>query len=66
MYYHMGDIVKELRKQRGWTQKQLADFAGLGRHTVRDIENTGLGRITSLERILGVMGYELEVVPKHG
>ena len=66
MYYHMGDVVRELRHQKGWTQEQLAQYAGVGRHTVRDIENTGLGRITSLERILGVMGYELEVVPKHG
>lgn len=66
MYYHMGDVVRELRHQKGWTQLQLAQYAGVARHTVRDIENTGLGRITSLERILGVMGYELEVVPKHG
>ena len=66
MYYHMGDVVRELRHQKGWTQLQLAQYAGVARHTVRDIEKTGLGRITSLERILGVMGYELEVVPKHG
>lgn len=63
MYYHMGDVVRELRHQKGWTQEQLADFAGVKRKCVMSIELTGLGRITSLERILGVMGYELEAVP---
>lgn len=30
--------LKHLRQQRGWSQQQLADFAGLGCQTVKECE----------------------------
>ena len=63
MYTHMGDVVRALRKDQGLTQSQLARLAGVGRKAVLNIEMTGHGHISSLESILGVLGYELEVVP---
>ena len=66
MYIHLGDIIKELRLKKGWSQRQLALYAGIGRRTVASIEMTGHGNIDNIESMLGVMGYELEVVPKCG
>ncbi|MFM0323531.1 helix-turn-helix domain-containing protein [Caballeronia glebae] len=35
---HFGATVRELRESHGWTQEQLAEYAGLNRSYVGEIE----------------------------
>ena len=35
---HFGATVRELREAQGWTQEQLAEYAGLNRSYVGEIE----------------------------
>lgn len=60
---HIGDAVRRIREERGWTQEQLAEAAGLTPNGVWMIEN---GRthprkktIESLAAALGVGELEL-------
>ena len=62
----IGEIIKYIREERGYSQGDVAEWSGVYRKTVGEIERTGRGTITNVEKILGVLGYELEVVPKDG
>lgn len=58
----MGHKIKELRKDRGWNQKQLADRLGVHPQTVSDAER-GKNRFT-IERLLrffDALGYKAEI-----
>ena len=66
MYVHVGEVLKYIRQEQGLTQTMLADCVGIQRRTVGRIEETGHGRIETLEKCLGWLGYELEVVPHDG
>lgn len=53
-----GERVRELRKARGWLQRELADRAGVNMQTVSNLE-TGrhapeLPTLTKIARALGV------------
>lgn len=65
-YVDIGDIIRIIRKSKGYSNNLLADFAGVSRATLRRIERTGKGNIDNVEKILSVLGYELEVVPING
>lgn len=41
----LGERVRELRTQRGWSQYLLADFSGLSQPTISLIERDGNARI---------------------
>lgn len=43
-----GDRLRELRRERGWTQEQLAEAAGMDRSFIADIERGA--RFPGLER----------------
>lgn len=62
----IGDVIKYLRTEKGYTQRYLADCCGIGRQTVWRIELTGNCNLVTAEKILGFLGYELEVVPTNG
>jgi len=62
----IGEIIKYIREERGYSQGDVAEWSGVYRKTVGEIKRTGRGTITNVEKILGVLGYELEVVPKDG
>ena len=66
MYIHIGEAVRECRLKKGWSRNQLAKYARISKGAVGRIENTGHGNIDNVEKMLGVMGYELEVVSKWG
>lgn len=54
--------VRELRRQRGWSQEQLAEASGLSVRTVQRIEKgspPGLASADALARALGVEPAEL-------
>ena len=59
----IGERVAKLRRDRGLTQEQLAEGAGVSRNHIADIElgtrNTGVWSFVLLSRALGVTVSEL-------
>lgn len=59
-----GDMIRQLRTERGWTQKQLRDAAGLGHlNSVYQFETHQSCSIVTFERLLAALGHELDAVP---
>ena len=56
-----GEILRDLRTRKGFTQQQLADYSGLDRAYISELENGKLQ--PSLETFLR-LSYELKVKPK--
>jgi transcriptional regulator with XRE-family HTH domain len=56
----VGDKVRDLRKERGWSQQELADRAGISMQTVSNLE-TGrhVPGIATLSKIAGALGVGL-------
>jgi len=63
-----GIKIKWLRKDKGLTQEQLADIAGISRVTLGKLERAPLGSITlkTIDIILDGLGYELGFKGKNG
>lgn len=62
-FEELGFTVKTLRKQRGWSQSQLAEMAGLDRTTLGMLERndyTDIG-IRKVQRVLELLGKKLVV-----
>lgn len=66
MYIHIGEAVRECRRKKGWNATQLARYADIDRKTIYRIEATGCGNIENVEKLVGIMGYDLEIVPHTG
>lgn len=66
-YSELGRAVAGARKERAWSQQQLADYAGISRPTLSAFENGRAGEIgvRKLLVILDLLGYRLEMVEKH-
>ena len=62
----IGEVIRYIREEQGYTRRSFAGCCGIGRKTIGRIENTGYGNIKSVEAILSALGYELEVVPING
>ena len=63
MTIELHTTIKKLRKEKGWSQAQLAEYAGLDRTTIGAIERnqfTDIG-IRKIERILNLLGKSLTV-----
>lgn len=62
----MGDQIKLGRKQRQWTEKNLADRAGISRATLQKIENgemsCAVGLVFEVATLVGVTLFEPESV----
>jgi transcriptional regulator with XRE-family HTH domain len=51
------DVIKTLRKDRGWSQAKLAKEAGLSRATINNAEKSRHGaNATTLDKIAGALG----------
>jgi len=63
----VGTKIKELRKDKGLTQEQLATIAGISRVTLGKLEREQLGSITlkTIDIILDALGYELDFKRKN-
>jgi len=63
----VGIKIKELRKDKGLTQEQLASIAGISRVTLGKLERAQLGSITlkTIDIILDALGYELDFKRKN-
>ena len=60
-------ILKELRAESGWSQKELARRSDLPQRTVSEYENMTSSRelsIYKIERILDTLGYEIDIFLK--
>lgn len=62
----IGEVIRYIREEKGYTMKYLGDCCGITRQTVGRIENACNANIKSVEAILSALGYELEVVPING
>mgnify|MGYP001806455564 CR=1 FL=1 len=58
----IGEIVKQLRAEAGMSQAALACEAGANVNVIARMEAGTACTIPMLERVLGALGYELEVV----
>lgn len=57
--------IHELRKQNGFTQRELAERSGVSRRTIQAIEaGDTLPRIEALRKILEALDHTLEITPK--
>jgi len=55
-----GRKIRTLRSERGWTQQQLADMAGIGRVHVSELENGKReAGLRMLERIASTFGVRI-------
>jgi len=60
----IGRQIKEARKQKGWSQKRLAELSGLDRTTIGDLErntHSDIG-IRKVQRLLELLGKTLKVI----
>ena len=59
-----GEILKEARLKKGWTQDELAKRAGLGKNTYPKIER-GISKPDSLsiKKLLGVLDIKPSDIP---
>ncbi|HWA17793.1 MAG TPA: helix-turn-helix transcriptional regulator [Devosia sp.] len=56
----LGTFIAERRKRRGLTQQDLADFAGVGRRFLSEIENgKPTAEIGKILRVLIALGSDL-------
>ena len=58
-----GKIIKSLRKEKNFTQDELASKLGLSRAILSKLENGYLGNISIaiLGNILSLLGYEIDI-----
>lgn len=64
--FELGAAVREMRDQRGWTQAQLADAAGMTQPAVARFEAGGaVPTIPVLERLAHALGAKLIVEIAH-
>ena len=60
-------LLRELRDEKGFTQKELADKSNMPQRTIAEYENVGAARqlsIYKIEQILDALGYEIDVFLK--
>jgi transcriptional regulator with XRE-family HTH domain len=65
-FYKIGEKIKELRKEKGLTQEQLALRCGTTRQTLSKLEKGHINKL-SLQlfiKILEALEYELEIEEK--
>ncbi|PCI72992.1 MAG: transcriptional regulator [Gammaproteobacteria bacterium] len=58
---NIGNEVKRLRKEKGWTQKRLAELSGLDRTTVGAFERNDYSDIgiRKVQRVLQLLGRSI-------
>ncbi|MFK7893880.1 MAG: helix-turn-helix transcriptional regulator [Granulosicoccus sp.] len=63
----IGEQIKLGRKQRQWTEKNLADRAGISRATLQKIENgemtCAIGSVFEVATLVGVTLFESDSMP---
>jgi transcriptional regulator with XRE-family HTH domain len=67
MLANVAELLKQVRREAGLSQEELASRAGVARTTVARMETLARGdmSVSALVRLLDAAGYDLKVV-KHG
>lgn len=61
----IADRIRELRKQNGFTQRDLAERSGVSRRTIQAIEaGTVSPRLDLLEKLAEAMGHTVNLIEK--
>lgn len=60
--FRVGRGLRDARRARGWSQRELAEHAGVSRPTVARIEAGQRVRVDSLERVAGALGLSLGLI----
>ena len=60
----LGATIRELRKERGWTQARLAEWLSVSRPTVAKLETGGAVNVDVAIRALAILGSIATVHPK--
>lgn len=64
---NVAELLKQVRREAGFSQEELASRAGVARTTVARMETLAKGdmSVSALVRLLEAAGYDLQAV-KHG
>jgi HTH-type transcriptional regulator/antitoxin HipB len=61
----LGHALRELRVQKGVTQKQLADLVGVWQETISNVERGSDGtKLETVFALLGGLNYEMEIIQR--
>ena len=60
----LGAVIRELRKERGWTQARLAEWLSVSRPTVAKLETGGAVNVDVAIRALSILGSVATTHPK--
>ena len=60
---NVSKTIKDLRKLRHITQRELADKSNISRQTVWNVERRNATTVYTFERLLNAMGFGLDIVP---
>ena len=56
-----GEVIRQARKERGWTQTELADESGVSRPTVARIEANREVTTTTIAKVARALGLTMEL-----
>lgn len=59
--FHTGELIKDMRKKRGVTQKELAVMLGVGISRVQQIEHRSNCYFSTLVEVAQELGFEIHV-----
>ena len=59
-----GEMIKMCRKKLKWTRPMLSEVSGIGVNTILSVERNSDCKVSTFEKLLEAMGYELEILPK--
>jgi transcriptional regulator with XRE-family HTH domain len=57
-----GELIKQLRIERGWTQQQLAEITDLSLRTIQRVENQSVASNESVSSLAAVMELSREQI----
>ena len=64
--FRWGQLIKEIREEKGLTKKELSELSGVPATTIGEIENVRNknrgSNIHIIDKILIALGYELEAI----
>ena len=60
---NVSKTIKDLRKLRHFTQRELADRSNISRQTVWNVERRNATTVYTFEKLLNAMGFGLDIVP---
>lgn len=59
-----GDVIREARRKRGWSQEELGRAAGLSRPTIARVESDHDVSTATIGRIAQALGLTLELTDR--